>query len=461
MPRRAIVYLLAGIICATGAVVIAQQYLETPPKSRKPRIDLTEVAVLTQSVDYAGRMVIQKTKEGSGHIRWIKWPSEHVLERFITRGEVPGEGTFLAMRPLPSGDVLREDDFRPRKNFLPEKAYIDYFRAPQELEKSLSPGQRVDVFRRREDKTLADFIRHARVLSVGEPPARLMNNEATGGKGTVGGQISIYILLHENMREDVEKVRRKEELVVKPSRYDDSRDFPELVSGGPDPRQQAIRRQLEMIDSLSEQNHHEAALTMLDLLAEEYSELVTDKEVQKRRQHSEKKLANRIWDRAQDAFKAGLYNKALEFCERLLNKNIAPESLGKKVRELSRRAREKGQKKKREEKYRRICAGIRTGIASGNLPKVKKFLEKLKANYTTYEPGPGLYSPDQILDSAQKQYREMKDDFKTDMTVIKYYIQEKNKKDALSKLREMEQRFSKHPQWLKIREKMREKGWLN
>jgi hypothetical protein len=457
MTRKAVIYLLAGLICAVGAVILARRYIPPQDASGATGPPTTNVLVASKPIEFGTPIVYIKSDKESGNAGFAPLPEQYVPEGAITSRKELDEQKLIATSRFVRYQPILRSMVQPRDRFLPADAFLEYFSFDPDEVTGVAEGERIDILKIGRDKTVEPFIRCALVYSIGAPP-RAISDDRSSDKEHPD---RVYVLLPKQMREKVIEAKLKLDLIVRESiETCDEKKLAQLVQ---DPR--AIRIQkatgiLREAEALLEAQQYEAAEQRIEQILQKYPELPQAQKAGEAREKVRAALAGQKLSEARNAYQEEAYERAIRLGEELADQYSDLQNTKKEALNLVQKARQEHHRIQTRQRYRELLGKLRDALRTGNLPRMKGLLTQLQEKFADLETGPGLKGPDQVQEELGERLEDLQREFHNDYRVLNYHLIENNQPEAVQKLHEMEEKFAAHPRLQRARRQMQKKGWL-
>lgn len=457
MTRKAVIYLLAGLICAAGAVVLGRNYLRSNGHSRPAGPPTTKVLVASKPIEFGTPIVYIKSDRENGNAGFAPLPEQYVPEGAITSREELEEQELIATSRFVQYQPILRSMVQTRDRFVPRDAFLEYFSFDPDEVTGVQAGKRIDILKIGRDKTVEPFIRCAVVYSIGVPPRAMSGN----GSSEKEHPDRVYVLLPKQMREKVIEAKLKLNLIVRESiEACDEQKLAVLVEDPTTVRTRKATETLREAEALLEAEQYEAAGQRFDQILQQYPELPQAKKAREGREKVRTALARRNLSDARDAYQDEDYERAARLAEEIAEQFPDLDETAQEARQIARQAEKKHRTIQTRQRYRDLLGALRDALRTGDLPRMEQLLAELEEKFADLETGPDLKGPPQVQKELSERLEDLQREFDNDYRVLKYHLNEDDRDKAVQKLRQMEKRFAGHPRLKRARRQMQEKDWI-
>jgi tetratricopeptide (TPR) repeat protein len=456
MTKKALLYMIAGLLCAGGAVLLARNQLSSDPTTEAGP-PTTQVLVASKGIEFGTPIIHIKSDNKNGNAGFAEWPEKFVPEGAITSAKKLKEQQLVATTRFVRHQPILASLVQTRDQFVPDGAFVEYFKFDADEVAGVEAGQRVDILKIDRNQRVEPFIRCAKVYSIGNPPGAL----SSAGSAEKEYPNRLYVLLPRKIRETVIEAKLKLNLIIRESIHECGPDkLAELVEDTAAIRTQKAAEALQRGKALMESERYEAAVKRFQQVVEDYPELPQANEAREQERKAREAMATDRLKSAQNALAEADYERAIKLSEELRREFSDLDGIVTRSRQISQEAEKELQRIQRQQRYRKLLDALQNDLRMGDLPAVEERLRELEGDFAGIETGPDLESPAEVQKETNKRLQELRTEFKNDYRVLAYHLQANNKTKAVEKLREMERQFSGHPRLEAVRGKMREKGWI-
>ncbi|MFP4026885.1 MAG: hypothetical protein ACLFWL_03760 [Candidatus Brocadiia bacterium] len=210
MDRRAVIYLVAGLVCAVGAVLLAKKFLLSEEPVEKPTIVTKKVLVATKDIGYGEKLVLHEEDRKNANARFKDWPKKFVPKKSISSADPIKDKGHFVRESMHAGQPIFEAALVHKEDILPPGVIVEHFDfGPQEIQ-GIKAGDRVDIAKIQSGWDREPLLKNVRVLSVGKPPAALTDD---GGKEY---KHRLYLRFPVGLQEKVMQAKNSGKLSVRP-----------------------------------------------------------------------------------------------------------------------------------------------------------------------------------------------------------------------------------------------------
>lgn len=314
MSKRAVLYLMAGIICAGVALILGRRHLGTTSGSGQ-EVKFTRIMLAVDDIEFGEGLVLMEG-EGEGNVKFVKWPEEIALEGAIEEAEsFKQRDTVAAVRLVRHQPVL-ERLIIDRQDFIKPGMYVEMITVDRRLVSAWKPGMKVDIFKVGE-REAEKFIQCAKIYAVGEfPPEKLIGEEQPKAKKPGEVTPNVFVLLPTEFKEAVIETRLYSRLELSPADRDCG-DAPELVVREIVDVRALVTASLSEGELLLRTGRPAEALTVFESILAEYPTVPEAKRAADLAQQCKSDLAEEALKKAEAAFAAEQYAGCIELCEAL------------------------------------------------------------------------------------------------------------------------------------------------
>jgi hypothetical protein len=314
----------------------------------------------------------------------------------------------------------------------------------------------VDILKKTGEERTEPLILCAKVHASGSLPGE---GDAEGADAPAGGN-NAYVLLPEGMHQAVKVAREQHELLARPSAGDCADKTVELVDSGRNEKAREARIVFRVAEQLMQAEQYELARQRFRTLIQEYPDYPETRQARELLQTARQKAGRTALQKARAAYEEGEYGRARRLAEGLDRKYPDLEELARQGRELAQRAAGQLRALEQKQRYCDLCRQLRESLQKGNVPRTRELLAHLAEEFAHYEPGEELKGPQEVEEEVEERVEELEREFRKDIMVLRFHVQNGNEREAVQKYREMDQAFSGHPDLARIRDRMVERGWL-
>jgi hypothetical protein len=217
--KRAVLYLISGLICAIVALYVLQKKRPGGSPGQAP-VPTTKVFVARETITFGTPLVPYDPKTKEGNVFHYPWPNNVLPEGAISDPKVLTEkmfvaaGTFVRSEPILQRKVMEKDQIVPKGMFLFD---VDVSEQDIQLGK-FRPGMYVDIFVIGPDRNLRQFACNHQIYSIGKL-AWLGETKKEKGKDKKDKKEEklppkLYLLARENHRMALLEARYRQKLLI-------------------------------------------------------------------------------------------------------------------------------------------------------------------------------------------------------------------------------------------------------
>jgi len=444
MKMKPTTWLILGLVCAVGAVLLVKKYL-AQPAAAPPPMPITNILIATRTIPYAAPLILSEDKDKRNVVLW-EWPEQMVPEGAIKTEEEIIDKNLLTNKEFFQYEPILTNMLLPKEQIVPEGWVWEEFPVDEKLLKHplIKAGRHVDI-QKVMNRELEDFLVCVLIYGIHFLPTEY--DEEAAQKPNV-----MFLLLPQDLDQAWLEANMKYKFVVRPSTRD--------CSGGPRlvvPIEQEKRVEFDelckKLDQALEGEQWKDGLALAEKIKgyETWFPQEVSRAVQKGRSLCVDSLAAGLHAELEGAWGAKNYPKVLEI-KGILERDY-PEATEyvNKARARAEEAKDKVANLNKEEGYRDAITAMDDAIQTGNLPGARELLGAFQENYGAYRPAALLKDPEELMGRWRKQLLIRENDFQQYKRLFDYYLRAKNQEKALEKLLVLEKDFPKHPETAKCR----------
>lgn len=441
--KRAVIYIVAGVVCALVAAWAAHKYL-SQSKPSQPQIERVEILLALRDINF-GEVLTPRGGEQEPNVAFISWPKNSVPAEAIREKSYLAEGTWRAWSDI----VKHEPILKPRiisdEQFIPEDMYLERVKVDKQDIKTgmLRPGMSVDVLQI-VDKKPMDFMRCVKLYAVGSldrlgRPLPKKDEEISP---------NVLLLIKKEHREDFIGADKSHDLLLRPAAGTHP-DGPVLVNALDKEmvREEEAKGLLAEARELAKEQEYRQALEKLNSIVDEYGDFTKIAlEASKLTGDVRARFANSLFKQAETALdEREDFTRTLSLLDRI--ERECPETgIEERIAALRARAEESLEEHRRVARFEAMRQETRDAIERGDLPAAEqklKELEKLAADVSQTEEGqPTLQH---VCAQLQKELKDSRGKYRLDRRVVETLLGEGQLERAQDKVEEIRERFPDHP----------------
>jgi len=452
MSKRALVYIVAGVACALGAVLLAKKYLLSRPPSTGNTMPLTKVLIAHKKVSHGTALELNTDTPKQGNVRFVSWPKKWVPEGAFQSPDELKDKELVIVDDMVPGEPVLASRVVTKDQWIPRDMMVEGLTVDRDYLVGINAGDRVDILKVTGNRSVEEFLTCVPVLSVGKPPgAKKEGGRSEGSK--------IYLLLPGSMRELMLEAKLRYKLMVQRTLSPCTGNEARLVTEESDERARQAQRAYEVAEALYDNEQYSAALLSYQKLAAEYAGLPEAQKAQQRMAECQKEMAQQQINEIRVALQREEYQRVVELAEDIKKAYPGMDAVVEESQQLAEQASKALELRRREKQYREFCSGLDEMVKGGNLPGARTMLKDLD-NWKGYVPGGALKTPEEVKQQTEAVIKGKEMEFTKDMRVYQYYVAAADKQKAVDKIKEIKEGFPQHPDVLKAETELRQKGWL-
>ncbi len=443
MKTRALIYIIAGVLCASVSVFAAYKYV-SGASDKAEGIAMTPVLLAMRDIRQ-GEPLELTTNEGDGNVAFVRWPANCVPSGAVREREQVAESTLRALNRVTKHEVIQDSRVVGEANYVPPDMYLQMVKVGEEDLKSgrLRLGMKVDVLRI-VDKRPTDFMKCVSIHAIG----RLDENGLSLAEKEPPP--NVWLLVKKEHRDAFVEAEFASKLLLVQS-ADSQCAEPQLIQSldmVKQRREEAVRL-LDRAKSLAKAGDHAEAMTLAKEVTADYSdmeEVAEQASVQmvKWRESAAKDLLKRARVALENERD---YAAALSKLDRLERDFDSVTSVLGGIHEMRQKAEEGLQVHRAEVRFAATMEHLDACLAEGDIPSAESKLQELQGLTDTIPGGIGRYeSGEAAAQHYERRVREAGGDFRMMKQALELFLNRGDAEAARAKLQQIKERFPAHPE---------------
>ena len=457
--RRALAYLVAGIICAALAA-FAASHLLSAAEPKAPQAPTTSVLVATRDIRF-GELIVLPGGEGDVNAQFHDWPMGWIPAQAIREPDKMKETKWHARSEIFENQIICAPQIIKAEDFVPEDMYLQRIQADSDDIASglIRPGQKVDILEI-VDNVPKEFMRCAQVYAVGS----LDNLGRPHQKQEEEASPNVFLLIKKSQQLDFLKAELAHELKVKLASGTCEKG-PALVQESPDENTRITEAEalLSQAAALMQGGEYKEAIQQLNEITARYADIeAVSLSAQRQIDKCQAELAKQLTEEARKAFEEDSQpSKALLLLEQREREYPGIE-MSEQALDLRAKAQAALAREERTRQYNQLLAQIRITFQKGDLPAVRPELEKLEEltkidskEYNEEELAQPLATAHQ---EWAKRLKDAEADYRLGRKALESFVNHGEMEKARSKLSQILEQFPEHPGNDELKRKVQQAG---
>ncbi|MFW6188854.1 MAG: SAF domain-containing protein [Planctomycetota bacterium] len=452
--KRAIVYLVAGLVCASVSVFAAYRYVSGVGAGggNMPRTKL-----LVAMRDIPQGEVLRPQQDGEGNVGFVKWPAHAVPQGALRTEKQLTEEGLRARTDLFKHEVVQEARVVAEDQFVPEDMYLQMVKVKEEELESgrLRLGMKVDVLRVT-DQGPEEFMKCVEIFAVG----RLDENGLP--KVEEDPPPNVWLLVNKKDRSAFVQADYQGNLLLVETE-DPTGPGPRLVDGrnSEKQRRREAAEKLQQARSLAKAGEHERALEVVKALEAGYpdvGDVVGQAAVAAA--NWRKELAQKLYDRARIALEGEEdFSEALKLLERIEREfPSAPEVL-EQARRLRSRASDALERHRAEVQFQSAMDDVDAALRSGELPRAEQRLDEMsRLSEKSIDVDDRYDNAEEAFTAYARRVKKAGSDFRIMKQALELFLKRGDLEAAREKITQIKDDFPQHPEIAELEKKVEAAG---
>jgi len=178
--KRAVLYLVAGLVCAAVAIMVLKKQQSAP--SNKGNVETTKVFVARALITFGTPLTVYDAGTKQGNVCPVNWPKDFVPEGAITDPKELSEEELVAKSSLVRYEPIIKGKTVPKARLIPEGMITFKLKVKPEDVEQYKAGDYVDLIVYGADKRAREFAKCLRIYAIGKLHW-LEDSRKTGDKG--------------------------------------------------------------------------------------------------------------------------------------------------------------------------------------------------------------------------------------------------------------------------------------
>ena len=438
--KQPLLFILVGIGCATLAVVVLRKYMGGPPPEAPKPVGV-KMLLATREIGY-GEQIVVDGKQANARF-FSGWPEKLKPEGCFTDPAALKERDLRAVADIVKHQPIVEAVVVDDEDFIPPDMTVQTL--PVESKDiriaDIQPGMIVDIFF--VDKQVPrPFMQNAKVYAMG----RLDRHRRPVIEKNPPPTMHILIRKEDTLT-FMTAVAGKRLKVIEAA--NPSAGGPTIVDDTVDNRMRRDDAQdmLAAAKAVMQEGDYGAARTQFEKIMADYPEfrdLTSD--AKERADQCINRIANQLYDKANQAFIGDNYALALEFIDEIERTCPGAETVVRKARQLKAEVLEAVAANRALTRYQSMLADLQRALAVGNLPRAAELVDQVEAfDAESLPKDADVQSPADAATDYKDKLHEAQSKFKIDKAVVEAHVKQNNLDLARQKLDEMRAEFPAHP----------------
>jgi len=441
--KRALVYLVACLLCASLAVIVAVRLIPKGSADPEPT-DRTPLLLAAQDIK-PGERIVLAGPEGKGNVMFVDWPRNLVPAGGITdKKDVSGtplraRTAFVKHEPIQTSRLVKEEDYVPTDMYpLMVKVAEDDLKNGR-----LRLGMKVDVIVVT-NKRPTDLMRCAQIWAIGRLDANglpLTEKDAPP---------NVWLLVKKTDRDAFIEAEYGAGKMVVVEASDPQCTEPYVVDAATS--QQARSKEAgDMVaraKALTQAGQYEQALSLLDDVANNYSDVSTAaSQAAVEESKTRESMAQSLYDRAKAALERDNdFAQAVRLLDELDKQAPATSPVRQKAATLRQQANAALDKHRLQAQYEALKTAIDDALASGDLPTAqKKQAELAEFSKQDVEFQDVKTQPKEAAEEYAKKVKSALNDFSIRKQALEYFLKRDDVQAARGQLADLKKKYPAHP----------------
>jgi len=439
--KRTLIYVAACLICAGLATAVAFSYIARASAGSQST-DRIEILLAMRDIQQGETLSLTGD---SANVRFVAWPRDVVPEGAIREEKDVTEQRWRARTEIVKHEVIQKSRLVSEDQYVPSDMYLQMVRVPEEDLKSgrLRLGMKVDVLQV-VDRRPVEFMRCAEIWAIGRLDARglpVIEKDPPP---------NVWLLLKKaDQAAFVEAEYSSKLLVVESTETQCSEPYLVHSVETEQERQKQAEALLSRAKSMTQAGQYQEALSVLDELINEYSDVSTVAgRAAVEQTKTREAMAQSLYDRARTALEQEEdFSGALRLLDQL--DAVAPPAspVREKAGALRSRAESALEKHRLQVQYEALLGQMQSALDGGNLPKAQDVLSELESFSKQGVEFEGVrVQPKEAVDRYGRQLKSKTGDFSIMKQAMQLFLKRNDLQAAQAKLDQLKRDFPAHPE---------------
>jgi len=448
------VYLLAGLVTATVAVLVVHKRMSQTPAA-SAEVERVKVLVARRDIGYGEELVLSGEDANVGFAPFLK--------EFVPNGAITNADDIAGRKLRARGDIAQHEAILQRRmaddsDFVPDGMCTERVAVDSEDVKSgrYRPGMKVDVLRIVGSRAI-EFMRCVRVYAVGRLDLF--------GHPVKGDDVPPNVFLLIKKADEIPFIEAQLSgrfRLVEASRQGEG--GPVLVEQqmSPEMRKRAAKEIIDRARKMDKAGQQDKALVELEQVLKEYgdlSEVYTEATVLA--EQCRERAATDLYDSARQAFETDKqYTLAMQLLDRIDRDYPSVETVVHKAALLRPAIEAALKESQRQQRYEDLLAEIDAALDIGDLPLVGQKLEELES-FGDFKSDGSHPDGAAAIRKWGKAFRDAQSRYDLSKKVLESYLKQGKHVDAREKLKQIKETFPAHPELKQLEEAVNKAAGLN
>lgn len=442
--KRALIYVVACLVCATIATVAAFRYI-SKVSGKGAALDTVPILLATQDIKQ-GELIALGVAGDQPNTAFVQWPKDMVPDSAIRDKKDLADQQWRARTAFVKHEVIQKSRLTPESEFVPPDFCWHMVKAVDEDIKSgrLRLGMKVDVLQVT-GKSPASLMRCAEIRAIGRLDANglpIIEKDPPP---------NVWLLVKKADNNALVEAEYGAKLILAEA-TDPQCTEPYLV--GPGDSQQSRKKEaddmLTRAKGLAQAGQFEQALSVFDDLVNNYADVTaasTQAAVEQTK--TRETFAQSLYDRAKAALDGDKnFTEALRLLDDLDRQAPPGAAVRAKASTLRTQAQAALEKHRLRVQFDALTAGLDDALKTGDLPKAKAKqaeLEQFAQPGTTFDDPKPEQQPQQAAEDYAKRLKSRTSDFNIKKQAMEFFLNANNVQAARDSLAQLKDQFPAHP----------------
>jgi hypothetical protein len=442
--KRAFIYVAAGLVCASVAAWAALKFVSNA-SAHSMASDGVPVLLATQDIRQ-GEVIVLAGGARQSNVAFVTWPPDKMPDGAIRDKKDIVDRQLRARTGFVKHEIIQKSRLVSDGDYVPEDMYLQMVKIGDDDLKSgrLRLGMKVDVLQVT-SKRPVDFLRCAEISAVG----RLDSNGLPVSEKDPPP--NVWLLVKKVDRPAFVEAEYSGKLIVVESSDSQCRE-PYLVDSGDSlqARKKDADAMLARAKALAQTGQYEQALSVLDDLANNYTEIpdVAGKAAAEQTKTRET-LAQALYDRANTALVHDKnFSESLRLLDELDLQAPATSPLRGKAASLRTQAQAALEKFRLKTQYEALLAALDDALKTGDLPKARDKQAELEqfSSQQTVQFDDVQQQPAQAAEDYAKRLKSKTTDFSIKKQALEFFLKRSDLQSARDCLADIKKEYAAHPE---------------